>query len=386
MLKILLVCLMPFSFANQLKLTLTQAQRTAWPVQVILDETMPIGFISTIKKDIALSGVMVESDHPKVTYQITRCDQSVCVMRKDRPGARMAFTGHGSEVMLAHQIMDYMMKDTLNVPGWFHNRLAYVTVSGNNYNNRSYQLEVSDITGHETHTVFKSLEPIMSPAWSPDGGRLAYVSFESQQPSLWWQDLKSGQRTKISEKPGINGAPAWSPDGKKLAYVMTVSGHPKIYMVDLHTQESQQITFGRSIDTEPTWDHKGSAIYFTSNRSGSPQIYRFNFSDKQISRVTYEGPYHVRPTISKNNRLLTLTKLDGRWGVMVHDLAKEASRVLSASGTEDQPMIHPEGSFAVYTKRFGSHTMLEIAHVTESIRYRLPAESGTVRFPTWSQT
>ena len=377
---------MPLCFASQLELTLTQAQSTAWPVKLEIDKALPNGFTTTLKKDLALSGVMVESDQPKVIYQISQCADAVCVMRTDKPGARIAFTGHGSDVMLGHQIMDYMMKDALHIPGWFHNRLAYVTITGNNYNNRAYQLEVSDITGQETHTVLKSQEPIMSPAWSPDGNRLAYVSFESQQPSLWWQDLQSGKRTMISEKPGINGAPAWSPDGKRLAYVMTVSGHPKIYITNLDNQESQQLTFGRSIDTEPAWDHSGEAIYFTSNRSGSPQIYRYSFKDNAVNRVTYEGTYHVRPTVSKNNRLVTLTKLEGRWGVMVHDLAKESSRLLSASGTEDQPMIHPEGYFAVYTKRFGSHTMLEIAHVTDSIRYRLPAKAGTVRFPTWSQT
>lgn len=384
---ILMMLLLPICSANKLELTLTQAQRTAWPISLELNEKLPDLFSRTLRQDVSLSGVMVEStENPKAEYKIHPCEKGVCLSRADHPGTVIAFQGNGSNIMLAHQVMDYFMKDTLNIPGWFHNQLAYVTVSGNNYTNRTYQLEVSDITGKETHTVFSSKEPIMSPAWSPHGDQLAYVSYETNQPTLWVQDLATGKRTLMSQEPGINGAPSWSPDGNRLAYVMTVSGHPKIYVKNLRSKDSTQITFGRSIDTEPVWSTDGSMLYFTSNRSGSPQIYSMRLKDKHVERVTYQGPYHVRPTISKNKKLLTLTKVEGRWGVMLHDLEHDTTKLLSVSGTEDQPMIHPEGYFAVYTKRFGVHTMLEIAHVTDPIRYRLPAESGTVRFPTWSQT
>ncbi len=372
-------------YAQRLELTLTQAQKAPWPISLDVAEGVSETIVNVLEQDIKLSGVLThDPSHAQVVYRVEPCKEGVCVGHQGQPTAT-AVTGDGSDVMLAHHLMDYIMQDALGTPGWFHHRLVYVVTSGNNMKDRNYHLEVSDILGRDVQTVFQSHEPIMSPAWSHDGQKIAYVSFEKYEPSLWVQDLQSGQREMVSGIPGINGAPAWSPDDKTLALVLTKTGTPKLYTLNLASAKLSQLTSGRGIDTEPQWSQDGQSVVFTSNRSGTPQIYRYHFQDQSIDRLTYQGGSHVRPTLSTNGKMVTLAK-DMRWGVMYHDLQQESSRLISASGSEDQPMIHPQGYLVIYTKRFGSQTMLEIAHVSDPIRYRLPAKSGFIRFPTWSHS
>ena len=371
--------------ASRLELRLTQAQKSLWPIALQVDSRISKTISEVLEQDIKLSGALtLDPQRAQATYVIEPCDQNVCIGRTGLT-QKAVIAGSGSDVMLAHHLMDYVMQDALGTPGWFHHRLAYVITEGNNLKDRRYRLEVSDILGQEVHTLFKSSEPIMSPAWSHSGDKLAYVSFEEQRPTLWVQELNSGKRWQVSAEPGINGAPAWSPDDKQMALVLSKSGTPKLFLLNIESGDLKQLTSGSSIDTEPQWMEDGSSLVFTSSRSGTPQIYQYYLQQGKIERITFHPGAHVRPTLGGAHRMLTLSK-EQRWGVLFHDLANDQQRYLSASGSEDQPMLHPQGYLAIYTKRFGSQTMLEIAHVSDSIRYRLPASSGFIRFPTWSHS
>src|ERR1700686_1484878 len=207
----------------------------------------------------------------------------------NKPGLRLA----------SHQVADMVFEKILGIRGAFATRIAYISVLGV-LPHKDYRLIVADTDGENPHIVMQSGEPLMSPAWSPDGQKLAYVSFENRVPSVYVQLLKSGERQRVSARAGVNQAPAWSPDGKKLALTLsTRDGNLDIYVLDLTTQALTRITDDPGIDTEPQWSKDGQNLYFTSDRAGGPQIYRVGIQkgDKP-RRLTFQGSYNPRPPLS----------------------------------------------------------------------------------------
>ncbi|MEE9452013.1 MAG: Tol-Pal system beta propeller repeat protein TolB, partial [Gammaproteobacteria bacterium] len=199
---------------------------------------------------------------------------------------------------LAHKISDQVYYQLTGERGIFSTRVAYVRVEQPSETSRRYILEVADIDGDDPQPLVTSSEPMMSPAWSPNGQQIAYVSFEGERAQIYISDIVTGERTQITSYPGINGAPVWSPDGEKLAVVLSKDGVPKIYTVDIASGSLQQLTYGMSIDTEPKWDAEGKYLLFTSDRGGSPQIYRLNTQDNQVKRLTFTGNYNARANYS----------------------------------------------------------------------------------------
>ena len=183
---------------------------------------------------------------------------------------------------LAHHVSDLVYKKLTGVPGIFSTKIAYILVQRSTTKPPRYSLEIADADGFNPQSLLTSDQPIMSPAWSPDGQQLAYVSFEGHRASIYLQNLKTGNRRVVSKVPGINGAPAFSPDGEKMALVLTRTGNPKIYVLSLGTGELQETTYGWSIDTEPNWAPDGKSLLFTSNRDGTPQIYNYEFATKKL--------------------------------------------------------------------------------------------------------
>ena len=223
--------------------------------------------------------------------------------------------------LASHQVADMVFDKILGVRGAFATRIAYISVLGS-VPNRSYRLIVADADGENPHVVMQSNEPLMSPAWSPDGQRLAYVSFENRLPSVYVQLLKTGERQRVSAKAGVNQAPAWSPDGKKLALTLsTRDGNLDVYVLDLTTQALTRITDDPGIDTEPQWSKDGQSLYFTSDRAGGPQIYRVAAqSGEHPRRLTFQGNYNARPRVSPDeSQLAFVTQEDGAYRIAVMD-------------------------------------------------------------------
>ena len=226
----------------------------------------------------------------------------------------------------------------------------------------------------------------MSPAWSPDSRRLAYVSFEGNRSSIFIQTLRSGNRIKVSSKPGINGAPAFSPDGRQLVVTLGgVDGNLDIYTLDINTRQSRRITTHRAIDTEGSWSPDGRHIYFTSDRSGGPQIYRVSANGGTPERVTFEGSYNARPRLSPDGTRLAMVHLDrGNYRIAVMDVERKDLLVLSAGSQDESPSFAPNSDTLIYATRPGRNGVLESVTADGLIRQRLASVQGDVREPVWS--
>jgi TolB protein len=273
----------------------------------------------------------------------------------------------------------------LGIRGAFATRIAYVAVDGQPPA-QNYQLVVADADGENQRLILQSRFPLMSPAWSPDGQWLAYVSFESKRSAVYVQLVRTGERRQVSARAGVNGAPAWSPDGKKLALTLGGgSGNPDIYVLDLSSQNLTRVTDDPAIDTEPAWAPDGHSVYFTSDRAGGPQIYRIgvNPGDKP-KRITFGGNYNARPRLSPDGTQLAMVTLDnGNYRIAVQDLSSGTVRVLSRGHLDESPSFAPNGATLMYAERDGSRGSLATVSVDGLTGLRLKSEQGEVREPAW---
>jgi TolB protein len=285
----------------------------------------------------------------------------------------------------AHRIADLVFERLTGIPGAFSTRVAYVSAEGRAPSKR-FRLIVADADGYNPRVVTESTEPLMSPAWSPDGQSLAYVSFEGKASAIFVQRLASGERRRVSARSGINGAPAWSPDGRRLALTLSRDGNLDIYVLDLATQGLTRITTDSAIDTEPEWSRDGGSLYFTSDRAGSPQVYRVGVgAGQQAQRVTFTNGYNARPRLSPDGKTLAVVTLDrGAYRIGVFDLATRGLRVLSDGRQDESPSFAPNGAVLIYATRAGSRGTLAMVAADGQFQQRLSSDAGDVREPVWS--
>lgn len=288
---------------------------------------------------------------------------------------------------LAHHLSDKIYQRLIGVPGSFSTRIAYVLVKDEGKKTAKYFLEVADADGFNPQPLVISNEPLMSPAWSPDGKEIAYVSFENHRATIFIQEVATGKRRVIANYAGINGAPAWSHDGKTLALVLSKNGYPKVYTLDVKSGQLKQVTQGFSIDTEPDWAPDDHSLVFTSNRGGSPQIYRVNLDDQHIERVTYEGDYNASGSFSADGQhIAMLHREDGVFSIAVQDLKTGRVDLLTRSNLDESPSIAPNGSMVLYATRFKGQQVLAMVSTDGNVRLRLPSSKGQVREPAWSSS
>lgn len=300
------------------------------------------------------------------------------VLAFDMPAVQASQTRY-----VAHQIADLIYEKLTGVPGVFNTKIAYVAANGFGPNRR-YRVIVADADGEFPRVVATSRDPLLSPAWSPDRKKLAYVGYDRGSQAIFIHELASGQADKISAERGINGSPAWSPDGSKLAVSLSFGRNPDIYVIDLATRKRRRLTEHYGIDTEPSWSPDGAWIAFTSDRGGTPQIYRVPSSGGDAERLTFEGKQNLRASYSPDGKQLVLVNYaEGSYRIGLLDLASRRLTLLSEGSLDEGPSFAPNGAVVIYARSSGDLAELATVTVDGRVRQRL-AQSGDVREPAWS--
>lgn len=336
-----------------------------------------------LKQDFLVVGRVLDSQDGGYRVEFELFD-----VARQEPMLRLAMNGRPTAMRdVAHQIADQIYEKILGVRGAFWTRIAYVTAVGLGRDTQ-YALMVADADGWNPQTVVRSREPLLSPAWSPDGRRLAYVSFERGNSSIYVQEIATGQREVLASFRGINGAPSFSPDGTRLALTLSRSGNPEIYVMDLATKALTQMTRHWGIDTEPVWMPDGQGILFTSDRSGKPQIYRVPAAGGEAERVSFQGEYNARPSVCCDGKKIAMAQGQGNvYRIVILDRSLGLPgqwSTLSPGNLDESPSFAPNGSMVLYASREGTRGVLYAVSADARVRQRLVLAEGDVREPAWS--
>ncbi|MBS7349530.1 MAG: Tol-Pal system protein TolB [Comamonas sp.] len=282
--------------------------------------------------------------------------------------------------LVAHRIADYVYEKLTGERGVFSTRIAYVTKAGSRY-----VLWVADSDGENAQSALTSTEPIISPAWSPSGGQLAYVSFESRKPVVYVHDVASGQRRLVANFRGSNSAPTWSPDGSQLALTLSRDGSSQIYLLSAQGNgQPRRIMQSSGIDTEPVFSPDGASLYFVSDRGGAPQIYKVPVAGGNAQRVTFSGSYNISPAISADGQWLAyISRVGGGFKLHVMDLANGQAQAITETNDDESPSFAPNSRLLVYATRQGGTEALMTTTLDGSIKARLAGKSGDIREPDW---
>lgn len=289
----------------------------------------------------------------------------------------------------AHHISDIIYKTITGEEGAFNTHISYITVTRGKDNKKRYQLAIADADGYNEKIIYTSPQPLMSPSWSPDGTRLAYVSFLTGRPEIVVQNIFSAKRETLTTYKGLNNAPRWSPDGKYLALTLSKDGNPEIYIMNVNSRKLTRVTKSYAIDTEPEWLPGNKGLIFTSDRGGSPQLYEIKLNGSRTvgrpNRLTFEGNYNSRPSVSADGRYVAMVhRSQGKFKIAVLERETRNFRVLTEGNLDESPSFAPNGRMIIYATEQQYRGILSAVSVDGRARQRLSFKNGDVREPVWS--
>ncbi len=411
---IAVLALLPFAARAQLTIEIVGGGGTTIPVAIVPFENElpgPATITAIIGADLQRSGLFKLVDPSAVTPRPWRAEEvragdwraqgadavvvgGVRTLADNRMEVRFALVDAVRQQSLAavtytitaaqyrataHKIADVIYEKLTGDRGVFSTQIAYVTKQGTRY-----QLLVADADGADPQVIVTSNEPLLSPRWSPDGTRIAYVSFELKKPVVYVQNLATGARTAVANFRGSNSAPAWSPDGRKLAVTLTREGGSQLFLMNPDGSDVRRLMSSPGIDTEAWFAPDGLSLLFTSDRGGSPQIYRLTLAGGAVERVTFDGSYNVSPRVLPDGKGMVYVRRDGgRYQVAVMDFATRQTQVLTAGPLDESPSIAPNGKLIVYANENGGRGILAAVSSDGRVKQRLSAQAIDVREPAW---
>jgi len=407
-----LVALPAVSFA-QLRVEITGVGSNQFPIAIApfaRDGQVPLEIETVVRADLARSGLfrIVDAGTTPIPENATvslpdwksrgadalaigsasrladgRFDVRFRLLDTIRPGQLdgLSYVSPASDLRLtAHRIADRIYEKITGERGVFATRIAYVVQTSRS----SWELHIADADGANPQAALRSREPIISPAWSPDGARLAYVSFETGKPVVYVHAVMTGARQAVANFRGSNSAPAWSPDGRTLAVTLTREGNSQVFLMNADGSNLRRLTTSSGIDTEPSFSPDGQSIYFTSDRGGGPQVYRMPASGGPAQRVTFNGDYNISPRLSPDGKLLAYVgRRSGQFRVFVLDLASGQETPVTDTVRDESPSFAPNGRMLLYATEVNGRGILASASVDGRVRTRLSGPSGDIREPTW---
>ncbi|MBO1924307.1 Tol-Pal system beta propeller repeat protein TolB [Thiomicrorhabdus sp. 6S3-12] len=307
----------------------------------------------------------------------------VNVLRKEQVmGKRWSNVPEASLRQVAHQISDAVYEELTGIRGAFNTQIAYVTML-RGAKQRFYTLEVADADGYNPQPILKSSKPIMSPSWSPDGSKLAYVSFEENRSQVYVQSLDGTYRKKIAGYRGINSSPAWSPDGTQLALTLSKGGNADIYIMDVASGSLKQVTRDRAIETEATWAPDGKSLFFNSDRRGQPQVFQVFLDSMNVQRITFEGKYNSNPEVSPDGRYVAVVHGGGGYHIGLLDQQTKKFEVITDTFLDESPSFSPNGEMILYAMNKGGRGQLAVVTVDGKTSQTLQVKNAEVREPAW---
>lgn len=411
-----------------LELTITEGVDSAMPIAVLPfswqgDKPLPVDMATVISADLARSGKfspLAPAQMPQVATSIDNIDFAAwaakgvdslvvgnvepaengdylvryqlidIVSGKAATGIEHVLLNHRKTVAAAqlrsyaHRISDLVHEKLTGIPGAYLTRLAYVVTD--NKASHPYQLRVADYDGYNEFTLLKSHQPLMSPAWSPDGRKLAYVSFEKGRSQIYMMDVASGKRTLVTSYPRHNGSPRFSPSGDKLAIVLSKSGSLQLYLYDLLSKKLTQLTSGRANNTEPFWDPSEKSLIFTSDRGGKPQIYRLDLENNDnIQRITWQGSQNLGGQLTADGKhLIMVHQSESGYNIAKQELRTGIVEILTKTMLDESPSLAPNGNMIMYSSIHGNQNVLSLVSFDGRFKARMPISHGRVRAPAWS--
>jgi len=358
------------------------------PIPVADLPARPASFGDINFKDWRLLGIdnlvigevkQIEADRYAVEFRLVDV-----IAGKQLAGFRIPTSGANLR-LTAHHVSDLIFEAILKTKGAFATRIAYVTVEKTSSKRSRYQLQIADSDGFNARTILESAEPLLSPAWSPRGDRIAYVSFEERNSAIFVQNIRTGKREKVAYGRGINSAPSFSPDGRRLAMTRSLDGNPDIYVMDLATRKTRRLTTHPAIDTEARWMPDGRRLVFTSDRGGGPQIYEVTVDGGRPQRLTFNmGAYNARASVSPDGKTMAVVNGGDRgYRIALVDLEKGRFDVLTDAKLDESPSFAPNGAMIIYATMGANGAELAAVSADGRVRQRLALQQGEVREPAW---